>query len=146
MQIKYKTLTLKMRVLKQTKEDTGMMPVSKSRVQFTQYLEGLMLISLFFFICMLIRSLFNRRVQFTYIVPSRFHSYLSILFFMPNGLFLHGMLKESKVNESHFLEIVRKMKLMEFSYITHVIYSGSFLSGVMIQVVILTHWPKLMST
>ena len=40
------------------------------------------------------------------------------------------IVKESKVNESHFLEIVKKM--MKFSYITHVIYSGSFLSGVMI--------------
>ena len=72
-------------------------------------------------------------MQFTNTVLSRFHSYLSVLFFMPNGpLASHGMLKESKVNESHFLEIVRKMKLMEFRYITHVIYSGSFLSGVMI--------------
>ena len=42
------------------------------------------------------------------------------------------VVKVSKVSESHFLKIVKKIKLMEFYYITHVIYSGSFLSGVMI--------------
>ena len=84
-----------------------------------------MLNSLFLSICMLIHSFVISRVRFIHVVPSRFHSYLSVLFFLP-------MLCSLPVTPSRFLKIVKKKKLMEFHYITHVIYSGSFLSGVMI--------------